>query len=1254
MKIPSHKLSHEELVRQLIFLEDVLKINLEIAQAPDLNKAMDHVVRGFVRVSQARSGSLMLVNEQTACLEPQAYFGDCWLNGRKPRAFEKGTGIAGLVWQTRRPFRCDDVRQEPRYLGSDDPRGFEVRSLLSVPLIGFGGDVIGVINVDSSTPGFFDAKMEKLLLDLANRVVSLIEKTKALQEAQHKAETLARLNKIGAQITMLGVKQVGEEPHPHLAAVIHSVVDAAVSIIGADTGTIHFGLEPSSGRYRFEAWAGERLTGDKGRQFLDRHPPRRGGIGEDAIRARDIITISTPEELRKWHTALFEEGLMAVACCPVIVSDDFQGILYLHFWERAHHFTQTEKEIIRLLARNGLIAVQNAMLFEEREHLLDINQQIALPPHSMDALLRLITQKAVAIVGGNASSNAYLYDASKDLWADRFSCRIQFGERRQEAQRNPRVDGMGAWVIQHKEPLISDDLARIHPGKLAEGAQVAICLPLTTGDEVLGLLYVCRRDARRFSADECRLLEFFSRSAAIAIKNAQLVRDLDQSVQVLTRLHELVIAIAAKRDLNDILDLVIDIVVGLLNAPRGWIKFFDATKGTSEALAEILRHKVWRGCGEAKIGSFLQPGVGVQAYVAKSSGPLLVHDCYLRDYLSLASPDSSEDARSVLIAPLKVAGVPIGVINLEDSNEGAFTASDKRLLGMLADHAALAIFHAILEEIDRTLTTSFDLDKVLELILGVGLTVTGAEYGSLRLLDWQRGELVLQADCSGSGRRVGDHRLPVNEKSVVGWVATHKKPVCIGDLTDPSWAVRYLPLVAGVQMRSELAVPLLGTGGALEGVLNLESSRVNAFGQEAQEVIEALAMRATIAVQRNKIMQAASEIGRTLVALDEQALFNCIVTYTSDLVKAPICTLWVLDPDDRRSLIPKAAIGRDDLRLPDTKPISLDDSLLGLACREQRLLYCPDLRQEARFRRRDLAHEHGWVSALIVPLSTGEETAAGVLSLYTSTEREFLQWEKELLVTLASYAAIAIQRARNLQALSSMRRKQVAAETVAALGDIIFNEFHDVIGNEVAPIIEFINAIEEKSAEPLSQDGYLRSRLSRIKASAEAARERARNLMRPFRLSPPGPANVVTHITKALKEAMVPSSVEVKHKYSDSLPKVMASEELYMAFENLIENAVKAMNGEGTICINATAVNGQWVEVAIADSGPGIPRERWDEIFELGATSGSSLGGGLWWVNMYVQRFGGTVHLESTLGVGSTFLVRLPQADGSSQRGVDL
>ena len=104
-----------------------------------------------------------------------------------------------------------------------------------------------------------------------------------------------------------------------------------------------------------------------------------------------------------------------------------------------------------------------------------------------------------------------------------------------------------------------------------------------------------------------------------------------------------------------------------------------------------------------------------------------------------------------------------------------------------------------------------------------------------------------------------------------------------------------------------------------------------------------------------------------------------------------------------------------------------------------------------------------------------------------------------------------------------------------------------------------------------------------------------------------------------------------------------------LCVKNLIENAVEAMRGKGLITIRGTTGK-EWVEIIVADSGPGIAPELHDQIFELdfsgqpGAGFGK-LGFGLWWVKTLMTRLGGSVTVESDGQHGTTFRLHLPSAE---------
>jgi len=136
----------------------------------------------------------------------------------------------------------------------------------------------------------------------------------------------------------------------------------------------------------------------------------------------------------------------------------------------------------------------------------------------------------------------------------------------------------------------------------------------------------------------------------------------------------------------------------------------------------------------------------------------------------------------------------------------------------------------------------------------------------------------------------------------------------------------------------------------------------------------------------------------------------------------------------------------------------------------------------------------------------------------------------------------------------------------------------------------------------------------------------------------------------AIRAANLPPGVRVQTEGLDHLPVVMAGgQSLTFVFTNLLENAADAMRGEGVIAIHGSA-DGGWVELTISDSGPGIPPDLHDRIFELNfsgrtSTRPGKLGFGLWWVKTLMTRLGGSVSVESDGVHGTVFNLRLPRAE---------
>jgi signal transduction histidine kinase len=95
---------------------------------------------------------------------------------------------------------------------------------------------------------------------------------------------------------------------------------------------------------------------------------------------------------------------------------------------------------------------------------------------------------------------------------------------------------------------------------------------------------------------------------------------------------------------------------------------------------------------------------------------------------------------------------------------------------------------------------------------------------------------------------------------------------------------------------------------------------------------------------------------------------------------------------------------------------------------------------------------------------------------------------------------------------------------------------------------------------------------------------------------------------------------------------------------NLLLNAQHALGGQGSVEVTVRAAE-PWVEIVVADDGPGITPEDLPKIFLPFFSRSGGTGLGLPLARQIVHAHGGTIDVRSPSGAGATFTVRLPVAD---------
>ncbi len=281
----------------------------------------------------------------------------------------------------------------------------------------------------------------------------------------------------------------------------------------------------------------------------------------------------------------------------------------------------------------------------------------------------------------------------------------------------------------------------------------------------------------------------------------------------------------------------------------------------------------------------------------------------------------------------------------------------------------------------------------------------------------------------------------------------------------------------------------------------------------------------------------------------------------------------------------------------------------------------------------------GMARKIVLPLRRLEETTRRISHGDFSPIPEELQRDEVGSLVHAFNVMVEELRLHQEQLLQSRK--------LAALGTLTSGVAHE-LNNPLSNISTSAQILREERKElrPEERLRYLRQ----IEEQTERAKEIVRNLLDFAREREPqhAPRQLGAILEDAL--ALVQNQarlaqVTVEKRCPDTLPAVVADEvQLQQVFVNLFLNAIQAMPGGGTLRVTAVEA-GSALEIAVSDTGVGIAPEHLERIFDpFFTTKGVGEGTGLGLSVSYgiVRKHGGEILVESQVGKGTTFTVRLP------------
>ncbi len=182
------------------------------------------------------------------------------------------------------------------------------------------------------------------------------------------------------------------------------------------------------------------------------------------------------------------------------------------------------------------------------------------------------------------------------------------------------------------------------------------------------------------------------------VAETQRLRDQNRSeIHALEQLIEATKSLNSTLDLNELLDILVDITLGLVDAERGTVYVLDAQR-------QELWTRVAKGLDTSgRVTIRLPIGKGIAGYVAATGDLINIPDAYLDPRFNPEfDRQTGYRTRSILCMPIRTKeGAVTGVFQLLNKREGVFTDDDTRILDALSVHAAIALENARLYEQER-------------------------------------------------------------------------------------------------------------------------------------------------------------------------------------------------------------------------------------------------------------------------------------------------------------------------------------------------------------------------------------------------------------------------------------------------------------------------------------------------------------------------------------------------------------------------
>jgi signal transduction histidine kinase len=303
-------------------------------------KALDRILAAAVRSTRADSGSFILINPNSGLLDIEASHG--LSEKAKKVKLRPGEGITGWVATTGQPLRTGDVRNEKRYVAINA----KVRSEMAVP-VEMRGQVVGLLNVDSTNVDAFSATDEARLVDMASEAAQWLDLAWEIDQLRLKSRQLTSLVDIAQMI-------ISES---NLDQILEQITLQTFRLMKTRLCSVFLCNEDQSELVLRACHGGTKLYREKPNLNMEDSL-----LGSVVKRHKAIAVVDVVKEKGYIQTDIArKERLVSMLAVPLIFNKKAVGVLAVYTQQR-HRFSNDEIKLLTTLGELSAVAIEKGRL----------------------------------------------------------------------------------------------------------------------------------------------------------------------------------------------------------------------------------------------------------------------------------------------------------------------------------------------------------------------------------------------------------------------------------------------------------------------------------------------------------------------------------------------------------------------------------------------------------------------------------------------------------------------------------------------------------------------------------------------------------------------------------------------------------------------------------------------------------------------------------------------------------------------------